>query len=278
MFETLLVPVDGSDYSRSAVETAIEMAKRCGSTLHGLHVVDIRLLEGPFLRDLSSSMGFVPYSDYQSSVSQALEERGKVCLDSFSSECEKAGVPFETKLLTGTVVSKICDEAELADLVVIGKKGENAKYSDDALGSTVERVVRRSEKPMLLTAEKLRELRKLLLAYDGSQHARNAMSVGALLAGQWEAEVQVLSVFDEEETREKVCREARQYLCEHKVNFSMEIRGGDPDTVIPEFAKEIGADIVVMGAYGHSRVREWILGSTTERVLNQVPCPVLLTR
>jgi len=278
MFESLLVPLDGSEYSRSAVETAVEMAKRCGSTLHGLHVVDIRLLEGPFLRDLSASMGFVPYSEYQSSVTRALEDRGKLCLESFGNKCEKAGVPYETRLVTGAVVSKICEEAELADLVVIGQKGENAKYSDGALGSTVERVIRRSSKPLLLTVEKLQELRKLLLAYDGSHHARNAMAVGVCLTREWDAELQVLSVFDEEEMKETVCREARKYLSEHKANFSLEIRGGDPDTIIPEFAKEIQADVIVMGSYGHTRVREWILGSTTERVLNQAPCPVLLTR
>jgi nucleotide-binding universal stress UspA family protein len=54
------------------------------------------------------------------------------------------------------------------------------------------------------------------------------------------------------------------------------IRSGDVADEIVKYAKESNASLIIMGAYGHTRVRDFILGSITSQVLNQMPCPVLL--
>jgi nucleotide-binding universal stress UspA family protein len=81
MIKHILVPTDGSDTSMMGVRYAIAMAHHHGATIHGLHVVDVRLLEGPFLHDLSASLGTAPYVNCQGQIAMLLEERGRAALE-----------------------------------------------------------------------------------------------------------------------------------------------------------------------------------------------------
>ena len=130
MIKRILVPTDGSEYASIGVRYAVALAKRYKAALLGLHVVDIKLLEGPFLRDISASLGTAPYVNYQGNISMILEERGNAALDSFRHACEEAGVTCETCQATGIVPRCIVEKSELADLIVMGRGGEHGQWLD----------------------------------------------------------------------------------------------------------------------------------------------------
>ncbi len=94
MIKKILVPTDGSDYAMVGVRYAVALASQYDATLHGIHIVDIKLLEGPFLRDISASLGTAPFVNYQGNIAMILEERGTAALESFKETCEAAGVTF----------------------------------------------------------------------------------------------------------------------------------------------------------------------------------------
>jgi nucleotide-binding universal stress UspA family protein len=77
---------------------------------------------------------------------------------------------------------------------------------------------------------------------------------------------------------DKALDEARRYLDSYGVEFNCESVVGNPHTAIVEFILDRGHDLLFIGAYGHSRIIEMVLGSTTEYVLRNSPCPVFLTR
>ncbi len=275
MIKRILVPTDGSEYASMGVRYAVALAKRYDATLQGLHVVDIKLLEGPFLRDISASLGTAPYVNYQGNISMILEERGAAALEAFKKACEAAGVACEAAQVTGIVPRSIVEQGDLADLIVMGRGGEHGEWLDGLVGSTTATVVRRSARPVLVTGVDTPGTRGCVVAYDGSTHARKALLAAATIGLDWKMPCNVLVVGDAKS--EPLIEEAKSYLAAHEVKATYTLRPGDPSEEIVAFAKESEADLLIMGAYGHTKVRELVVGSVTAYALNHAPCPLLLT-
>ena len=176
MIKSILVALDGSEHADAALQYALWLAERVRATVLGLHVIDVVSIEGSFLHDISGSLGFEPYLDFSAKMREALRERGRVLLETFTKRCAERGVPCDTTLATGIVANEICDQARVADLVVIGHRGVNEQFSTGLLGSTAEVVTRKSPKPVLVSPMHFQETRKPLLAYDGSQPSEPEMS------------------------------------------------------------------------------------------------------
>lgn len=276
MFKRILVPTDGSDSAAVGVRYAVALAQRHAATLLGLHVVDVKLLEGPFLRDLSASLGTAPYVNYQGNIAALLDERGKAALEVLRQACQQSGVAYDTSLVTGIVPRAIVDAGNLVDLIVMGRGGEHNEWLEGLVGSTTAAVLRRASQPVLVTGVDTPGHTRFLVAYDGSSHAQRALRTAASLAADWGMPFNLLVVGDRDS--QEILTEARNYLQAHPVQVIYELRAGDPAEVIIDYAAEISADLLVMGAFGRSRVREWVLGSTTAFAINHAPCPVLLSR
>lgn len=276
MIKRILVTTDGSESAEIGVRYAIAVAKKQGASLLILHVTDIKLLEGPFLRDLTASLGAAPYVNYQGSISMLLDERGKTALLHARKLCEKQGLECETSLQTGVVPRVICENAELVDMIVMGRAGEHNQFLDGLIGSTTEAVVRRASVPVLVTGHDTPTAGDIVLAYDGSLQAKKALRVCADFAAHNARKMRVLVVGGEEGT--SLLDETRNYLQNRDIEVEYARREGEPGAEIVSFAADCNAGIIIMGAYGHNKLRELVLGSTTSHTINHAPCPVLLIR
>ena len=151
MIKRILVPTNGSDSAALGVRYALAVAKRWDAHLLGLYVVDVKLLEEPFLQDLSPSLGTASYVNYQGNMAILLDERGKSVLDGFSQACNDANVTFDTSQVTGVVPRAIIDVSEPTDIIVMGRAGEHNEWLEGLIGSTTESVVRGASQPVLVT-------------------------------------------------------------------------------------------------------------------------------
>ena len=279
MIKTILVALDGSEHADAALQYALWLAERLRATLIGLHVIDVVSIEGSFLHDISGSLGFEPYLDFSAKMREALQERGRVLLETFSKRCQDRNVPADTKLVVGVVANEVCDQARVADLVVIGHRGVNEQFSSGLLGSTTESVTRKSPKPVFVSPITFAPIARPLLAYDGSPRSSAAMHFAAELTSALSLPLTVVHVTREEGGNgDKVLEEARRYLAPYGLPFTCETVVGNPHTGIVDFIRDRNHDLLFIGAYGHSRIIEMVLGSTTEYVLRNSPCPVFLTR
>jgi nucleotide-binding universal stress UspA family protein len=279
MIKTILVALDGSEHAEAAIQHALWLANRLKGTVTGLHVIDIVSIEGSFLHDISGSLGFEPYLDFSAKMRDALRERGHLLLETFARRCGDASVPCETVLATGIVANEICDQARTADLVVIGHRGVNEQFSTGLLGSTAESVTRKSPKPVFVTPLRFREITRPVLAYDGSQRASAAMHAAAELTSALGLPLTLVHVArDDAANGAKVLEEARRYLQSYQLALTCETLHGPPPEQIVRFLAERGHDLLFIGAYGHSRIIEMVLGSTTEYVLRNSDAPVFLAR
>jgi nucleotide-binding universal stress UspA family protein len=279
MIKTILVGLDGSEHARTATQYALWLGERLHATVIGLHVVDIVSIEGSFFHDISGSLGFEPYLDFSSKMREVLHERGKALLQGFADRAAKTGVRNDTVLSMGIVANEIAEHAKTADLVVIGHRGVNERFSTGLLGSTAESVTRKSPKPVFVCTLDFKECASPLLAYDGSQRASAAMQSAAEFCTTLGLPLSVLTVNKDEAAAQRVLEEARSYLRSYQLSTTFELQqtGNAPER-IANFIRERHHDLLFIGAYGHSRIIEMVLGSTTEYVLRNTTCPVFLNR
>jgi len=279
MIKTILVGIDGSEHARTAARYAFWLGKRLGAKVIGLHVIDIVSIEGSFFHDISGSLGFEPYLDFSSKMREVLHERGEALLQEFTDAADKEAVEQDRVLAMGVVANEICERARTADLVVIGHRGVNEKFSTGLLGGTAESVTRKSPKPVFVCSRDFRECTRPLLAYDGSQRAAAAMQSAAEFCVTLRLPLTVLAVNKDEAAGRKTLEEAEGYLRSYQLQATFELQqtGNAPER-IANFIRENKHDLLFIGAYGHSRIIEMVLGSTTEYVLRNAACPVFLNR
>ena len=279
MIKTILVGIDGSEHARAAARYALWLAERVRACVVGLHVVDIVSIEGSFFHDISGSLGFEPYLDFSSKMRGVLEERGRALLDAFAEQAGLRGTRVDTVLAMGIVANEIAERARTADLVVIGRRGVNERFSTGLLGGTVESVTRKCPKAVFIAPLAFAECAKPVLAYDGSARAAAVMQQAAEFCTTLGLPLTVLTVTRDEAHGRRVLAEADAYLSPYGLRTALELQqtGNAPER-IANFIREHGHDLLFIGAYGHGRIIEMVLGSTTEYVLRNSDCPVFLHR
>lgn len=275
MIKKVLAPQDGSEYSASATECAIWLAKRFKASLMGLHVVDAVSLEGPFLHDISAYMGMEPFINFSSKMRELLEAKGASILAVFDERCEKAGAARETELAFGIVSNEICNKALLADLLVMGRHGINEKFERGLLGSVTETVVRKANVPVLLLGKNFKAPKKPLVAYDGGIGSSKVIHSAASWAQELEMPLAVVAAGGHSAA---ALKDAENYLKPYGVVASFAELKGEAPTAIEKHCNDNGFDLVFMGASRHSRLVEMVLGSTAEHVMRSVDALFFLER
>lgn len=277
MIKSILVPTDGSDYSKVALQYAVRLAQAYQAKVMLLSVIDIRLIEGPFVQEMALA-GDPTMGVHVAAVSSWLERRGKSYVETMAAECGKAGLTCESKLMTGIVSQEIIEQSKSCDLVVMGRHGEHFSWHGPLLGSTEENVVHGTMRPVLATPGEFHPFTRALVAYDGSRHASEALKLAADIAKGLQLPVVLLAAdHDIARARERIT-EARRYLEPYRLDVADAAVIGEPAEEILNARAKHDCNLIVMGAYGHSPLREFIIGSITARVMRRAPCPVLIYR
>ncbi len=280
MIKTILLCIDGSKYSETATHTAIWLAKTLKVQLHVLSVADSRMLEGPWLADLSGLTGVQPFQAFVPQMREIYEKKARSVVEIAAALARKEDVSCETEVRQGILVDEILDAERNAELVVMGQRGEGFEATGEWLGSNVERVVRKSIKPCLVTPSEFRPIKGILAAYDGSEHANHALYIGTELAKALKSKLAILAVESSTNEEEKswALKEGVEIASKQGVNALPMALHGSPEEKILEVAAAQHYDLIVMGAYGHTRLRELVLGSVTSHVIRKSSVAVLLAR
>jgi len=280
MFKHILVPIDGSDDGWAALEQAIELAREEESTIQALFVADSRIIEAPYWTaappDEPLPAGDEAKAELALTIGETIADFGDKVLTEARRKCVEAGVPCDVRYEIGAVINVVLDAASHADLVVLGRHGQGAIYAGPHLGSVFEAVVRHSSCPVLATQAEMRPILKILVAYDGSDRSKDALTIGARLAQSQDRDLVVLVVNDGHPSQQKAFDEAKEWLQAHNVAAKPLFVEGSPAETILRVAREEDASLIVLGAYGHSRFLEIFFGSTVDEVVHQAITPVLI--
>lgn len=276
MVKHIVVGVDGSTYGAAAEQLAVHLAARLGACVRGVHVLDAAFLQGAFVSDISGAMGFEPFLRLQAQVEQSLQELANLLKDRFTSLCEQAGVKHRFVAAHGTVVDKLCEEAQTADLVILGQKGVGAPQHPQFLGPNTARLLRRCPVPVLVVPAHANLPQKPLAAFDGSPKAFRALHLAGELCSALDVPLKVVTLGNDEAAASERLERAASFLEPFSVKASFVFERGEAvEQVLLSMLDPAERDFLFMGAHGHSRVIETVLGSTTEYVTRRSPVPVL---
>ncbi len=276
MIQRILVTIDGSPYSETALQYGVTLAQAFGATLHGLHVVDIVQVESPLLYDLAGAIGAAPQLNLTALMRQNLELRGQQLLATFRQTCQDAHVLCQEHLVTGVVPTEILRVAKDMDFVLMGRGGLHTRLSKALLGSAVEAVVRKGTKPTMVTPEHYAPVHRPLLATDGSEAASAALEMALIIARQLGLSLHVVHCASSPEAGQACIAEVRERLATVEVPCSFDVCLGNAHDDLVRYILENAYDLVFMGACGHQRLLDWILGSTTQYLLRACPVPLVL--
>lgn len=279
MIKSILLAVDGSAYTEPVLKYGIELSKNFDAFLRVLTVIDIRIFEWAVAIGVEGFAPIIPSAGYQEESQKILEQKADEVLKKTEKILQREKIQYVLEKESGNPVDVICDKARLTDMVILGARGEFAKWSDKMLGATLESLSRLCIKPLLVIPREFKKFRRILLAYDGSENASKALALAAFFASRLKLPILLLNVNESEENGKEILKEAMDYLMPYNLEkVEQRIVVGDADEKINMVAGDTASDLIIMGSYGHSRIREAILGSTTVQTMRKATVPVLIAR
>lgn len=279
----ILALIDGSLYAPSVCDHAAWAAKSLDADVTLLHVLQKRHDADS---DLSGNIGLGARSSLLEDLARLDAERaklaksqGRAILEDATSRLVEAGVADPVaRLRHGELVHEL-EQAEVgSDLVVIGKRGESANFDTLRLGSHLEQAIRISSIPVLIASRVFQPVRHVLIAHDGGRTSTAAIDYVAGSPFFSGAHITLLTVGTDTTGVRLALNEARQRLTESGHEVDIQITPGRADSVIAESVSDRNIDLLVMGAFSHSRIRNMFVGSTTTETIRACHIPILMIR
>lgn len=250
LFLDILVPLSGVEESWDSLDQAILIAQRENATLHGLHIVDTK-------EKISSA--------------QSLEVKAR-----FEQTCREHDVVGRLVIEEGDVTRKICERAVLTDLIVV-KITNPPAGGISVLRSPFRTIIESSSRPLLTVPGKASQFKRALLAYDGTDRAREALFVAAYLAEMWKSELIVFTAVDSSVKADSL-EYVERYLDIHEVQAEYIVSELGAMDFLKNTVEERQVDLVLMGSYGVSMLRQLFSGSALDYMLRESKVPTFICR
>ena len=284
MTQKIIALVDGSIYSESVCHHAAWIAKATGAPVELIHVLGRR--DAPEQRDLSGAIRLGARSALMEELAnldaqraKLMNHRGRAVLEDARAIVDQDGVTdITTRLRHGDVVEAISEIEAEARVILVGKRGEAADFAKGHLGSNLERIVRAATKPVFVASRAFQPITSVLVAYDGGRSAMKAVDHIARSPLFAELAVTVVTVGAESAESTKGLADAKALLSAAGISAETRVIPGQPETELGKLVEAEGFGMVVMGAYGHSRIRSLVIGSSTTAMVRTCKVPVILMR
>ncbi|QLC73647.1 universal stress protein [Pseudomonas sp. LPB0260] len=276
--------IDGSPAAPAVCDYAAWASQRLQAPLSFLHVLD--QVQYPQRQDLSGAIGLGSREHLLEELAELDEKRSKLALEqghlmleAAKARATAAGIgDIQLRQRHGDLVDSLGELQQDIRLLVIGRQGEASASQTEQVGSHLENAIRTLQRPILVSCGEFQAPRSYLFAFDGSATARKGIELIAaspLLKGLPCHLVMVGA--DTVEAREQL-KAAERALQGSAAEVHLAIRAGEVEPTLHAYQAEHGIDLLVMGAYGHSRIRQFLVGSTTSHLLRSSNGPLLILR
>jgi nucleotide-binding universal stress UspA family protein len=280
MYESILIPTDGSDRTREAVAHGLGLAETYGATVHALYVADTDVME-------YDNEGFD-----DSDVIEMLVRRGRRMTDAITQQASDRGLETEGAVVQGSPSQAILRYAAEhdVDLIAMGTRGRSglARY---LLGSVAESVISEAERPVLTArgavAAQTTGYDHILFPTDGGSHAERVAEHAFDIASHYGATVHALSVIDTgpirsstvlaplEEESERALEATKRHGQQQGVEVVTDVWRGTPSDCITTYATEADVDLITIGAHERRGLDRFLTQSIANRVVRTANCPVV---
>ena len=277
MYRSLLVALTPGGFSDAPARYAVALAQREHLRLQGLTVVDPDRMIGSEAVPLGAG-AYKAKRDEE--MLRKVRQAANKTLAAFSEQGKIAGVPCEAGVSEGDLPVVLAIAAERADALIVG----HGHGTGGPVAGEVEHlhvlhgILTHCARPVLVAPKTARATSTALVAYDGGPHAAHALQAFATSGLYHVHDVHVLTIHDDTAAGDQVAQRAVDYLRAHEMAVERHVEKPQEKIgqQILEWARRTESGLLVMGAHGHSRLREWLLGSTMHAILDASEIPVLL--
>ena len=275
MIKDLVVNLGGGGTPDVTTDYSISLAKA-----HGAHVVGVAFIYEPVIP--GSLLGGIP-TDLIEVQREENAKAAKTAVAAFEAAAKATGVSAETRLLDASIAGASDLFGRIArrfDIAVVGQAQREQGVSEELL---IEGALFGSGRPVIVVPQIQKQSIKLdnvMVCWDGSRPAARAIGDAIPLLQRAKAIEIVVVTGERDKSGEITGANMKRHLARHSINVDIKrIAAGSADvqTAILAHAADTAADFIVMGGYGHSRLREFILGGVTRSILKSMPVPVLMS-
>ncbi len=276
MIKRILLGIGGTPFTKVAIERAVELAAAHGAKLtavsvmqpdHVCNVGPVPAGAGIYAKRLCRSRQKVTNENLEASISMA------------ASSCEEAGVPLKIFRETGRAFDLFIDYARYHDLTIFGLRSLFEYQVADEPEKDLIRLLSKGVRPILAVSDRLRPIRKVLIAYSGSMESAKAMR-RFVQFGLWsEAELEIVHFSEGDITGGRALLEnAANYCRDHGYSTQTRILPGRADQKLLPVSAELDADMIVMGNSIRSIWMRKMLGDTVLNTLTRADRPLFLSQ
>ncbi|MDO3388273.1 universal stress protein [Gilvimarinus sp. SDUM040013] len=284
MAANVIACIDDSQYAESVCDGAAWAAQQLAAPLHLLHVLDY--VHGTGERNLSGTLGFGAQEALLEELASLDEKRAKVAMEqgklllaAAQDRVAPAGLEdVQTRQRHGEFTDALVELENETRLLVVGKRGAESASAHGHIGSHIEKIIRAIHKPILIVQPEFTSPKALMIAYDGSATIRKGIEMIAaspLLQG---CHCHLVMVGADLEANRESMLWAEKLLQGAQLSVESHIISGDPENALVEYQSKNNIELLVLGAYGHSRIRHFIVGSTTTAMICRCRTSMLVLR
>lgn len=265
--------VDVFDDTLPAARAAITLA-----TAHAAHVTGLALAMEPMTPGYLS----VPLpAEFLAGAVEEAERQAKAAAQRFEALATREGVAFEARTVTTLAgnIAPVLAQAHLSDLVVIGQ--EDPDRPEPMRTALIEAMLFDAGVPLMIVPRRYAgdlAVKRVVIAWDGSSNAARAVHA-ALPLLRTAGEVEIVIVATDRTWFGAPGQDVATFLARHGLTVTVNTINNEPGGIaatLDNYARESGADLLVMGGYGHSRLRQFFLGGTTSAMLETMSVPVVM--
>jgi nucleotide-binding universal stress UspA family protein len=254
LFDQVLVTVTDDEAGWRAVDFGIQIAQKENAYLEGLHILSRKDEPG-----------------------DSSEKTEKLTTE-FNVRCHRENVDGALVVESGHVSQSILEKTAWADLLILRLSFPPPFLSLNRLKSGLRDIIRLCRIPLIAVPPASKSgINAVLLAYGGGRNADEALFVATYLTKRWNTRIVVVTIRRGRTLENELADKARKYLEGHEVANGLYIcETGDPASTILKVCEEQNCDLILMGGYEGSYLREIVFGSTVDRVLWGAICPVMI--
>lgn len=279
MQRTILACVDGSHQTASVLNWACWLSDELKLPLTIIHVLDQSSYPKNF--DYSGSIGLGSREALLKELAELDAKRNRLALEHGQAllKAAKNDVECSQSVSTiqrhGSLVETLKEFEEQTAILVIGRSGEHSDRVNAHVGGQVASIIREINRPVLVAESLAKKPSNIMIAFDGSKTSRNVLALASKSPLLQNRSTHIVMVGED---RSGQLQHARQLIerSGHKVETSL--LEGSIDSSLFSYVKEKDIELMVLGAFGHSRVRQFLLGSNTAKILARAEIPLLFLR
>jgi nucleotide-binding universal stress UspA family protein len=280
----IITCLDGSAFSNAVCSAGIWAANKLSKPLLLLHAIEKENVAAA--EDLSGAIGLGARSSLLKEMAALDEQRSKVALEmgkemlaNAQTIAEQQGcAQIEQTQRHSDIVEAICDLESDARLIVIGRSGQGNKPDFNAIGSHIEQVIRQVHTPVLIANKDFSTPKSFMLAYDGRETADKAVKriiEGGLLHGMT---CHLVTVKNKQSGLMEKFKATEKMLRDSGFDVKASFLEDTIFTALMDYKTNNEVDMLVMGAFSHSKLAQAFLGSNTLKMIENTHLPMLILR